>query len=216
MCSRPWLSGIVQAAMVPASAALLPSLVEDQEVRNAIALNSIQFNLSRVLGPVVGGLSLVYLRAAWNFTLNGISFLWFAATLLLIRSDPQGARSTTSVREGLVEGLAFVRYHRDVAAALALVFLGAFATAPVISMLPALVKSVHRRDSTSYSMLLGVVGTGAVVAAGAVAILDRGSRPMNRNVIACALLGLTEGVLAFAGPFLVVVGLVFTSGSTMR
>ena len=63
--------GLAQAFGGPAYQALIPTLVEPKDLPNAIALNSIQFNLARVIGPMLGGLALTSLGAAWCFSLNG-------------------------------------------------------------------------------------------------------------------------------------------------
>ena len=67
--------GLAQSFGGPAYAALIPSLVSKEDMPNAIALNSIQFNVARVLGPAIGGLALDNLGAVWCFGLNGLSFL---------------------------------------------------------------------------------------------------------------------------------------------
>ena len=66
--------GCAQSFGGPAYSALVPMLVEKEDLPNAIALNSIQFNLARVIGPVLGGLALTGLGAAWCFG-QGIAFV---------------------------------------------------------------------------------------------------------------------------------------------
>ena len=97
--------GLAQSFGGPAYSALIPTLVKKEDLQNAIALNSIQFNLARVVGPALGGLALVKLGAFWCFTLNGISYLAVIATLLAIRSDfvpagHAGCRSSTACAKG--------------------------------------------------------------------------------------------------------------------
>ncbi|MGA2742676.1 MAG: MFS transporter, partial [Bryobacteraceae bacterium] len=71
--SLSFVVGCAQSFGGPAYSALVPMLVEKEDLPNAIALNSIQFNLARVIGPVLGGLALTGLGAAWCFGLNGLS-----------------------------------------------------------------------------------------------------------------------------------------------
>src|SRR5262249_1751326 len=66
--------GSAQAFGGPAYQALLPTLVGKEDIPNAIAMNSIQFNLARAIGPTLGGLALAF-GAAWCFGLNGLSFI---------------------------------------------------------------------------------------------------------------------------------------------
>ncbi len=76
--------GLGQAFGGPAYSALIPCLVDKEDLQNAIALNSIQFNVARVLGPALGGLALAKIGAAWCFGLNGVSYIAVIITLLMI------------------------------------------------------------------------------------------------------------------------------------
>ncbi len=67
--------GLAQSFGGPAYSALIPTLVNKSDLQNAIALNSIQFNLARVVGPALGGVALAKLGPTWCFSLNGISYL---------------------------------------------------------------------------------------------------------------------------------------------
>src|SRR5215467_8234193 len=69
-----FIAGFAQAFGGPAYQALIPTLVEKEDMPNAIALNSIQFNIATVIGPTLGGLALVKVGDAWCFALNGLSF----------------------------------------------------------------------------------------------------------------------------------------------
>jgi MFS family permease len=82
--SLSFVVGCAQSFGGPAYSALVPMLVEKEDLPNAIALNSIQFNLARVIGPVLGGLALTGLGAAWCFGLNGLSFVAVIISLLLL------------------------------------------------------------------------------------------------------------------------------------
>ena len=86
-----FLSGLGQAFGGPAYQALIPSLVPRRDLPNAIALNSTQFNLSRVLGPVAGGLVLTLIGAGWCFAVNGA--LVFSRRLCADRAAFAGARA---------------------------------------------------------------------------------------------------------------------------
>src|SRR5215468_5905133 len=77
-----FIVGLAQSFGGPAYSALIPTLVDPEDLPNAIALNSIQFNLARVIGPVLGGLALKNLGATWCFGLNGLSFLAVIITLI--------------------------------------------------------------------------------------------------------------------------------------
>jgi len=78
--------GLAQSFGGPAYSALVPTLVSREDLWNAIALNSIQFNLARVVGPMLGGIALNTLGTAWCFALNGLSFVAVIFSLLMIRT----------------------------------------------------------------------------------------------------------------------------------
>ena len=103
------LVGTAQAFGAPAYQALISGLVKRKDMPNAIALNSIQFNLARVLGPVLAGVVMDSLGAAACFALNGISFLAVILSLLLIRSSFSPAPSDDSVWHQIKRGFSFVK-----------------------------------------------------------------------------------------------------------
>ena len=207
-------SGVVQSVMVPAGTSLLPKLVGEEDVPNAIALNSLQFNLSRVVGPAVGGVTLVYLGAAWSFGLNALSFIVLVLAFIFIKTVPPVPSSKESVWKSLKGGLMFVRDRSDLAMLLLLVVATALLGAPVVSMLPALVKMVLHREATSYSMLLSAFGAGAVVAGLLIAMLDKGSTRRWLTYLPLIVLGVAEAALGFGGSLWLATTLVAVSGLT--
>jgi MFS family permease len=78
-------TGIAMSLNTPTYQALVPQLVPREDLTNAIALNSAQFNMSRVLGPTLGGFAMAIFGVAGNFFLNGLSFLAVLIALTRIR-----------------------------------------------------------------------------------------------------------------------------------
>jgi MFS family permease len=107
-----FIVGIGQSFGGPAYSALLPTLVGPEDLSNAIAMNSIQFNIARILGPTIGGLAYATLGATWCFGLNGVSFLAVIASLMMIHVKFVPSKSTESVLNSMKEGIRFIR-HRD-------------------------------------------------------------------------------------------------------
>src|ERR1700678_263228 len=95
--SLSFIVGCGQSFGGPAYSALLPALVKGEDLSNAIAMNSIQFKLARVLGPALGGLAYTTLGATWCFTLNGISniALIFSRSLIRMKFAPLTSRAPT-------------------------------------------------------------------------------------------------------------------------
>src|SRR5205807_7601705 len=101
--------GVGQSIGGPAYSALLPSLVNPEDLSNAIAMNSIQFNLARIIGPTIGGLAYTTLGATWCFLLNGLSYVAVIASLFTIQVKFVPSKSTVSVLSSMKEGLRFIR-----------------------------------------------------------------------------------------------------------
>src|SRR5271163_3451647 len=104
-----FIVGTAQSFGGPAYQALIPSLVKPVDLPNAIALNSIQFNLARVIGPTLGGLALTYLGAAWCFGLNGLSFVAVIISLLIIHPTFVPQKGRESMIDSMRQGFSFIR-----------------------------------------------------------------------------------------------------------
>ena len=86
-----FITGFAQAFGGPAYQSLIPSLVDKKDLPNAIALNSIQFNLARVFGPLLAGTTLAAFGAAACFGLNGLSFLVVIVALMSLHDEAHPA-----------------------------------------------------------------------------------------------------------------------------
>ena len=167
------ITGIAQAFGGPAYQSLLPSLVDKAHVPNAVALNSIQFNLARVIGPLLAGAAL----AAWGmvacFGLNGVSFLAVIVAIwsMHIRHVPTPA--TVSVQEQLKSGFRFVRGEPAIISLTVLAAATTFLGNPLLTFLPLFARDVFHGDVAQYTQLMAFAGGGAVAGALVVAWLGR-------------------------------------------
>jgi predicted MFS family arabinose efflux permease len=149
----------------PAYQALIPGLVERKVVPNAVALNSIQFNLARVIGPLVAGITMAALGAAPCFFLNGLSFLAVIAGLYLIRATFQPQKTSESVLEGIRSGFSFIRKRGALWQLSVLGFVSTFCGIPLLTLLPVIAKETFHMDAKGYSYLLSVSGIGSILGA---------------------------------------------------
>lgn len=166
-----FLTGSAQAFGGPAYQSLIPTLVEKKDIPNAIALNSIQFNLARIVGPVVAGIAFTTLGAAACFLLNGISFLAVIFSLSSFRSRTVATENRQTLIHELRTGLAFVRRQPELKALNVLAFCSTFFGLPLITMLPVFARNVFHLGPGGYSSLLACSGVGAVIGALIVAVL---------------------------------------------
>ena len=166
-----FLTGTVQAFGGPAYQSLIPTLVEKKDISNAIALNSIQFNLARIIGPVVAGFAFAGLGAAACFLLNGVSFLAVIFSLSSFKSRTILPESHGKLLDELRTGLSFVRRQPVLLTLSFLAFCSTFFGVPLITMLPVFAKDVFHLGPRGYSGLLSCTGVGAVIGALVVAAL---------------------------------------------
>src|SRR4029079_16609520 len=104
-----FMTGTSQAFGGPAYQSLIPSLVPKAQLPNAIALNSIQFNLARIIGPLVAGVALTTFGMVAFFGLNGLSFLVVIAAILALRITHTPSTGAERMRDQLKGGLRYVR-----------------------------------------------------------------------------------------------------------
>ena len=167
------ITGTAQAFGGPAYQSLLPSLVGKEHVPNAIALNSIQFNLARVIGPLLAGGALAAFGMVACFGLNGVSFLFVIAAILALRDVHVPPMATESMVDQMKGGLRYVRHSYNLKAVMVLGFIGAFLGLPLLTFLPVIVKDVFHQDVGFYSRLMTFSGGGAVTGALIVAYIGK-------------------------------------------
>ncbi|MGZ7039640.1 MAG: MFS transporter, partial [Thermoanaerobaculia bacterium] len=151
-----FLTGSAQSFSGPAYISLLPLLVKREDVPNAIAMNSMQFNLARVIGPVLAGIALTAWGAAICFGLNGLSFVAVIIALMMIHIPAvrTGTEEKTGMVEDMKEGFRFVASKRSLLILTFLAFAGTFLGMPIVTFLPVVAKSTFGLDARGYSWLL--------------------------------------------------------------
>src|SRR4029079_15769436 len=163
-----------------------------------IAMNSMQFNLARVIGPVLAGLALTMWDAAIFCGVNGLSLLSVIVALLMIHIPP--ARTTTgeqtSMVEDMKEGFRFVASKRSLLLLTFLAFAGTFLGMPIVTFLPVVAKSTFGLDARGYSWLLTAYGLGSV--AGALLVAASGHIPRKGRLAIMLQLAFAVCLVAFA------------------
>ena len=190
-----FLTGSAQSFSGPAYISLLPLLVRREDVPNAIAMNSMQFNLARVIGPVLAGLAYVAWGPAVCFALNGLSFLAVIIALLLMRAIPAPLAETKSgVLDEMRAGFRFV-FHRPLLMKLTfLAFVGTFLGMPLVTFLPVIARNIFHLGANGYARMLTVYAVGSVLGA---LFIAASAHQQNRGRIAL-MLQLCFAALLFA------------------
>jgi predicted MFS family arabinose efflux permease len=160
-----FISGTGQSFGGPAYQALIPGLVKREDVPNAIALNSIQFNLARVIGPLLAGVTLVAAGAAICFALNGISFIAVIISLYMIKATFTPVKTSDSILTGMRSGFRHIKSHGSLWQLSVLGFLSTFCGVPLLTLLPVFARDIFHSGATGYSHLLATSGAGAITGA---------------------------------------------------
>ena len=213
VCS--FVTGTAQSFGGPAYQALVPNLVKKHDLSNAIALNSIQFNLARVIGPVLGGLALTQLGATWCFGLNGISFVAVIISLMLLRVSFVPEPSDEPILESMKKGFQFIRKQGAMEALIVLAFLMTALGIPMITFLPVFAKDVFHQGASAFTVFLSVSGIGSVV--GALVVAGIGNIRQKGLMTLIMLVCLGGGIFGFAisKNFLLSCLLLFISGMAL-
>lgn len=175
--------GVTSAFSSPLQQTLITSLVDVEDVPQAVALNSMTFNLARVVGPVAATAVIATLGIPWAFALNSLSFLLLAGALLLVRPRTHSRASSSSLRESF----ALIRADPRLGAFLLIVMCVGFASDPVNTESPKFAAAFGHSDTWA-GIIVGVFGAGAVTAALLVAGRVAGTR--GRTAATLATLGI--------------------------
>ncbi len=161
-----FLTGSAQSFSGPAYQSLLPLLVKREDVANAIAMNSMQFNLARVIGPILAGITMAAWGAAVCFGLNGVSFIAVIIAFYIIRTPPvDKSEMKTGILDEMRAGFSFVFSRKTLLLLTFLAFAGTFLGMPIVTFMPVVAKSIFRLDATGYSWMVAIYGVGSVTGA---------------------------------------------------
>src|SRR6266567_727393 len=172
--ATPWvvilftfLEGIVWALNGPVFLSVVPSLVPRAELDRAIALNSVQFNMARLCGPMLAAALIGGLGVAGAFAFNACSFLpLLIALLVAIPNAPAPSRpKTASISRDIREGLKFVWTTPGTRRLTIMSVIFMFLAAPLQGLLPVFAQSVLKGGPTLFGLMLSAIGLGSILGA---------------------------------------------------
>lgn len=163
-------NGVAMAMNAPSYQALVPKLVKREDLTNAIALNSAQFNMSRILGPTLGGYAMVLFGMAGNFLLNGFSFLAVLWALVRIDYPEEKLGRHETMWNSLHGGFAYLRSNRQMYVLIWMTAFASFFGFPFITFIPYFAKVQLNAGESGLGWLLACSGCGSVLGAMTVAV----------------------------------------------
>jgi MFS family permease len=164
-----FLNGTAMAMNNPSYQAMVPKLVAREDLTNAIALNSAQFNMSRILGPTLGGYAMAAFGVAGNFFLNGLSFVAVLLALTRIRYPEEKLVRHESLLDSLISGFRYVRSNPQMHVLMWMISLSSFLSIPFLTFIPFFARNQLHAGESGLGLLLAASGTGALLSAVTVA-----------------------------------------------
>jgi MFS family permease len=226
---HPWMVialslvvGITDALSMPSFQSIVPSIVDRDQIATGIALNSTQFNLSRILGPALAGVLMTSVGAGGCFAVSALSYLPFILVALWILPHGRAARTGREPfdRSHPFGGVREAARSPELRNALLTALVTSTFCGPLVVFCPVLVRDALHGDVTHFSMAMGAFGAGGLL--GAFALLFVDSRRNRRPPTTWFAMGYAAVVIAAASSpwlaalpaLLVMAGLCMTVSNT--
>ena len=203
--TAPWLlmltmaNGVGLAMRMPVMAALVPELVSRSNLSAALTLNAVSMNMSRIIGPLVAGMLIAGAGTAWVFALNGLLSVLAALVVMRWKRPPQDhAAPAERLLAAIGAGLTYVRHSPYMPGVMLRSSMFFFQASAVMALLPLVARQLHGGNAGTFTMLLALLGAGAVSAAFALPRLRQAVRFQHLVAVATAVLAGATIVVALA------------------
>jgi len=170
--AEPWavtlivfVSGCAGALGFPAYQSLMPDLVPRDEIGAAVALGAAQWNLGRVIGPLLAGVVISIGGYEWAFAINTVSFLAVIAAIAPLRLPPPTPKEGESIATAIKDGARFSFREPGIRAVMTYLALNSLLAAPFIALVPAVALKLFGDEDTGTAALITAQGLGAVLMA---------------------------------------------------
>lgn len=186
------LIGVTTAAYAPARLSVIPSLVPRELLPSAIGVNSLIFNVSRLLGPALGGFVLVTAGAGTAFVLNAVSYVPLVAALLMIEMrDVARSQAGEGFLSQLIAGIAHARDNAVIRWQMLMLGWAALFGRSMLEVLPIYADRIYGKGALALGQLSAAAGAGALVAAFTISRVVLSNRQLE---VSTMLLNLLVGV----------------------
>ncbi|MFO7590215.1 MAG: MFS transporter [Acidimicrobiia bacterium] len=170
--AEPWAvtlivlaSGCAGALGFPAYQSMMPDLVPREDLTGAVALGAAQWNLGRVIGPVLAGVVIALGGFEWAFAVNTVSFLAVIAAIAPIRLPAPSLTAGESIATAIRDGARYARREAGIRAVMTYLAINSLFAAPFIALIPAVALKVFDNEDAGTAALVTAQGVGAVLMA---------------------------------------------------
>lgn len=157
--------GAINAIDIPARQSFLIEMVGKGDVVNAIALNSAVFNGSRIIGPVIAGLSITHLGISACFFINAFSFLAVIAALAMMKTTGKREVKSEGIIRDFMKGIHFLKDRKEMMHIIGLIAVFSLVGIPYINLIPVFAAEIFHAGPGGFGILVGASGIGALTAA---------------------------------------------------
>ncbi len=183
LCALAALIGVANSAYQPARLALVNDIAPPGRLAEAIATNSILYNLTRMVGPAVAGVAIVSLGIASTFAINALSFIAVISALAVVDMEPgSDAGQSGGFLRDIAAGICYASGHALIRELMLLSVVTSILGRGLLELLPAFADGVYHRGSAGLAMLTTASGAGAMVGAAALSRAGRVRGLMNELV----------------------------------
>lgn len=170
MMSLPWMvvlagaMGVLGSAMTPIRLSLVPVIVRREFMSRAVAYAAMNFNISRLVGPAVGGIVIATWGTGAAFMINAISYLpmIFVIWVVTIHMDRAPDAKSRRIWTSLIDGAQYALYHPMIRSVLALSCFVSLVGTGMVELMPVFAEAVYERGVTGLGMLASAGGIGSV------------------------------------------------------
>jgi MFS family permease len=206
-------NGMIMAFDAPARQSIVVELVGKEHLFNAIALNSVAFNSSRIIGPAIAGVLISIIGMSGCFYLNGISFLAVIIALFYIKFGKSTIRNNNSTLSDIKEGLIFVSGKRLILALMSVVAAMSLFGISYVILMPVVASHVLGVGVKGLGGLMSSTGIGAL--AGALVLARLGNFKFKGRLLVWSIFVFSVSLITFSlskNYFLSIFALIFTGG----
>ncbi len=212
------LLGIVTAVDNPTRQAFVSEMTPPTHLLNAISLNSVQFNVARIVGPAIAGGLIAKLGIPLLFLLNALSFIAVIAGLLMMRAKDlypvQRVKDGGGGLRGMSEGMRFIWVNRDIRITFFLLAVIGLMGFNFNVLLPLQAKMTLHAGAAEFGLLSSALGAGALL--GALTLARRGGKPTHAILIGTALVfGVMETLAGLMGTLIPSMIFIAATGAMM-